>query len=221
MPNIETSTIDRSSGGHSPLPWILLALILAAAAVAAYFFLMQPDTKSPGTITPEAQYAAGQIQDESETQQLGENYEFDDGLRNPISQEEFPLDEYGEGVANIDVFRPDINGDGRADIITRTRNENGTAHFYYDYLVQLNTDNGLIDITPDGFRTTEGAECALQKLRFIFIPSFQIIKIGREWQETWTTPTIAKKTIYKIDGNAMKISSVEQMKKICNVSELF
>lgn len=218
---IETSNIERSEGARSPLPWILLAVILVAFAVVAYFFLMRPTAKTPGTITPETKYVAGQIQGESETQQLGENYEFDDGLRNPVSQRQLPLDEFDEGIASIDVFQPDINGDGRADTITRNRNENGTAHFYYDYKVQLNTGNGLIDITPDGFRTTEGADCALQKLRFVFIPGFQVIKIGRDWQESWTTPTMAKKTIYKIDGNAMKISSTEQMKKICNVSELF
>ncbi len=213
--------IARTSGARSPLPWILLAIILAAFAVAAYFLLMRPATKKVGTITPETQYSAQQIQGANETESMDENYEFDDGLRNPVSQKTLPLDEYGEGVASIDVFQPDINSDGLADTITRTKNENGTAHFYYDYKVQLNTGNELIDITPDGFRTTEGADCALQKLRFVFIPSFQVIKIGRDWQESWATPTMANKTIYKIDGNALKVSSSQAMKKICNVSELF
>ena len=220
---IETSMIKRTNENNvSSLSWILLAIILAAIGTGAYFFLMKPKAdKTVGTITPMTQYAAQQIQDIARPKSYGENYDFDDGLRKPVSEQKSQLNEMGQGIANIDIFTPDINNDGLADKITRTRNENGTAHFYYNYKIELNTGTGFVDITPNGFRTTEGAGCALQKLRFVFIPNFMVVKISRNWRETWDAPTMAVKTIYKMNENNLGVFETKQMNKICNVSDLF
>lgn len=146
---------------------------------------------------------------------------FNDGLRNPNFSEQYELNEFGEGVASKEIFDIDINGDGHKDRITKTKNENGTPHFYYEYKIELNNKGTFVDITPNGFRTTEGVECALQKLQFIFNPEFRVIKISRNWEETWENPTIATKTVYAFsDGNLKEISKTET-KSVCDVSELF
>lgn len=147
--------------------------------------------------------------------------EFSDGLTNPDFLEEYPLDEFGAGIAERAIFDVDINEDGHPDRITRTRNENGTAHFYYEYKVELNQNGNFIDITPDNFRTVEGAECALQKLQFVFVPRFHVIKISRDWSETWTTPTMARRTVYTINNNVFNASAPENLKVICNVADMF
>lgn len=147
--------------------------------------------------------------------------EFSDGLGKPDSISQSSLDEFGAGIASVEIFNRDINGDGRADRITRTRVENGTPHFYYEYKIELNEGGKYIDITPDGFRTTEGADCALQKIRFSFKPDFMVTKISRKWRDTWTTPTMATKTTYALQGNRLNVTDSVQLKEICNVSELF
>ena len=146
--------------------------------------------------------------------------EFSDGLGEPDSISKSSLDEFGAGIASVEIFNRDINGDGRADRITRTRVENGTPHFYYEYKIELNEGGKYIDITPDGFRTTEGADCALQKIRFSFKPDFMVTKISRKWRDTWTTPTMATKTTYALQGNRLNVTDSVQLKEICNVSEL-
>lgn len=147
--------------------------------------------------------------------------EFSDGLVNPDYSEKYNLDEFGTGVADIAVFHRDINDDGRPDKITRTRHENGTDHFYYQYTMEINNNGRFENITPDGFRTTEGADCALQKLQFSFRPDFRVIKISRQWQDSWTTPTMATETVYTMVDNKLQPISTRQLKVICNVSDLF
>lgn len=147
--------------------------------------------------------------------------EFSDGLTNPDFIKTYPLDEFGAGIAERAIFDVDINKDGRPDRITRTRNENGTAHFYYEYKVELNQNGNFIDITPDNFRTVEGAECALQKLQFVFVPRFHVVKISRDWSETWATPTMARRTVYTINNNVFNASAPENLKVICNVADMF
>ena len=88
---------------------------------------------------------------------------FTDGLNQPSSSETFPLDEVGEGTEKKEVFNVDINSDGLMDRIVRTHNENGTAHFWDEYRIELNNNGVYFNIAPSGLRTTEGAECALQK----------------------------------------------------------
>ena len=147
--------------------------------------------------------------------------EFTDGLVNPGFSQEYQLDEFGTGVAQRDIFDIDINGDGARDRITRTRNENGTAHFYYEYKIELNSNGKYIDITPDGFRTTEGAECALTKFQFKFQPEFRVIKISRQWQDSWDTPTMATRTIYSLAGTELAPGKPQQLKSVCDVTDLF
>lgn len=149
------------------------------------------------------------------------NGKFNDGLSRPDTVSVGTLDEYGAGVARTEIFTRDINGDGRNDRITRRRIENGTDHFYYDYKIELNTKNGFINITPDAFRTTEGVECALTKLRFIFTPNFRVEKISRDWRDTWVTPTTAYKTIYTLRGTELNAGMPQQMRDVCNVADLF
>ena len=148
---------------------ILLIIMFAIIAVLIYILAGGPVPKiirSGGVQSPNIQMPIN-------TNNTGE---FSDGLINPDSAEKYQLDEYGAGISERDIFNRDINGDGRMDRITRTRNENGTSHFYYQYKIELNENGKFVDITPDGFRTTEGAECALQKLQFVFNPDFQVIK---------------------------------------------
>jgi hypothetical protein len=203
------------TGRRSALPFILLVMVLIVAAVVGYIFLTPaPDEKPKGTITPAAEIT-------KPAEELTGNYDFDDGLRNPVSAESFEPDESDTGIVSVEVFAPDINGDKVADRITRIRYENGTPHFYYEYRIELAKDDGLIDITPAEFRTIEGADCALQKIRFLFIPNFRIIKISRQWQETWTTPTTARQTTYRLDGEKLNQHSSRILNKVCNVYALF
>lgn len=149
------------------------------------------------------------------------NNVFTDGLKNPTESTEYELDDTGAGVASTDVYYQDINGDGVQDRITKTRNENGTAHYWEDYKIELNQNGRWRNITPDGFRTTEGAECSLQKIQFVFKPKFEVIKISRPWRESWTTPSMATKTVYKMQGDKLVAESTQKVGEICDVAELF
>ncbi len=193
---------------------ILLIIMFAIIAVLIYILAGGPVPKiirSGGVQSPNIQMPIN-------TNNTGE---FSDGLINPDSAEKYQLDEYGAGISERDIFNRDINGDGRMDRITRTRNENGTSHFYYQYKIELNENGKFVDITPDGFRTTEGAECALQKLQFVFNPDFQVIKISRNWDTSWDTPTMATRTMYTFNNGKMISHTPQQMKIVCDVSDLF
>lgn len=146
---------------------------------------------------------------------------FTDGLGIANRTTEYPLDEFGAGIAATDVFIRDINDDGLPDRITRTRVENGTDHYYDDYVIELRDNDGYVDITPAEFRTVQGAECALQKIQFVFKPNFQVIKISRPWRDSWTTPTMATKTVYELVDGTLNEVQVTPMQYVCDVEELF
>ena len=146
---------------------------------------------------------------------------FQDGLGIHTSEIKQQPDETGTGITNIKVFNIDINSDGLMDKITKTHNENGTAHFWDDYKIELNKNGTWRNITPKGLRTTQGSECALQKVQFKFSPVFQVIKISRPWVESWTNPSTATKTVYTLKDDKLQVTSTEKMKTVCDVTELF
>lgn len=199
---------------------ILLVLMLAVIGILIYMlanggrFVIGRTSGVDSPVGADTQISSG-------TTPRAVTGEFSDGLGKPDSISQNSLDEFGAGIASVEIFNRDINGDGRADRITRTRVENGTPHFYYEYKIELNENGRYIDITPDGFRTTEGADCALQKLHFSFKPDFIVTKISRKWRDTWTTPTMATKTTYALHGNHLNITDSVQLKEICNVADLF
>ncbi len=146
---------------------------------------------------------------------------FSDGLENPESVKRFEPDEFGAGVVEISEYNIDINNDGKPDRITRTRENSESAHFTYIYKVELNVNGELVDITPKGFQTIEGLECALQKLKFSFNPDFSVTVISRPLGQTWDTPTTSTRIVYTLWGNRMYAASKKTGKTICDVSELF
>lgn len=197
---------------------ILLIIMLVIIAVLIYILAGGPlpnfaktgGVNSPVAPTPDTTQLFSQT-----------GGKFSDGLINPEFSEQYQLDEFGAGISERDIFDRDINADGVNDRITRTRNENGTAHFYYEYKIELNKNGDFIDITPDGFRTTEGAECALTKLQFAFKPEFRVIKISRDWQDSWDTPTMATRTVYTIENDEIIQIESKPLKSVCNVADLF
>lgn len=207
MTQYEITSVSYKKKGRG-INIILTALISIVLGILIYVYYSSPSEKT----APEST---------QETIITEDNYVFNDGLNQPNTTIEYQLNEFGEGISNAEIFSVDINGDNRKDRISRRLYENGTAHFYYNYKIELNTGNGYMDITPDDFRTTEGAECALQKLKFVFIPQFTVIKISRPWNESWTTPTNATKTIYTLVDNELKLTQTIQMGSVCNVSDLF
>lgn len=197
---------------------IILVIMLIIIGVLIYLLAggeMPRIGKTRGVDSPETLTTA----DDAPT--LRTQAGFTDGLTNPVSVSRGTLDEFGAGIAETSVYEIDINDDGRPDRITRTRHETGTDHFYDEYKIEINHGGRYSDITPSGFRTTEGAECALQKLQFSFRPDFRVVKISRPWQDTWTTPTMATKTTYAFVGDELRATGSEQMKVVCEVSDLF
>lgn len=146
---------------------------------------------------------------------------FNDGLRTPSNAQENAPDEYGVGITSVRVYTHDLNRDGRMDRITRTHIENGTSHFTNTYKIEIATSDGFIDITPPDMQTIESADCALQKLRFSFSPMFSIEKIGREMGDDYTTPTMAYRSVYRLENNKIVEISRLPVREICDVSELF
>lgn len=146
---------------------------------------------------------------------------FSDGLPHPDTITEYPLDETDSGIQSVAEFNLDINRDGKTDRITRTRHENGTSHFYDEYKIEINDGDILINITPSGFRTVQGAECALQKLHFSLSPDFRVTKISRKWKDSWNTPTPATRTIYKLSGDKLNVASQDVLGTVCDVTDLF
>ena len=194
---------------------VLLVFIIGLAVVLGYVLLNKDNTNTDVTVV-----GSGAI-DITYNNTSAPNVGFTDGLNQPSSSETFPLDEVGEGTEKKEVFNVDINSDGLMDRIVRTHNENGTAHFWDEYRIELNNNGVYFNIAPSGLRTTEGAECALQKVKFVFKPKFKVIKISRPWDETWNTPTMATRTVYELQGDKLVATSVQELKKVCDVSELF
>lgn len=146
---------------------------------------------------------------------------FSDGLNDPDSVTKYPLDEYGTGISEKSIFYIDINRDKTKDRITKIFVETGNAHSYYQYKIELNIDGKFVDITPNNFRTTNGDVCDLQQIQFIFRPSFKVILIYRELAETWDTPSIARKQVFKISGNRFVSDNPQALRSVCDIKELF
>jgi hypothetical protein len=197
------------------LPFVLLIIMVLLIAFLGYLLTVKKSVKK---LPPE-------IYTEYETKPSVPEFEytdnFDDGLKKPYIKKTFTMNETGDGITSTEVFNIDINKDNLPDKITKNRYENGTAHFYYEYKIELNLNNKFVDITPKDFRTAEGAECSLLKFRFIFSPDFEIIKISRNWQESWATPTMATEYIYIIENNVIKNTSATQLSATADVTELF
>lgn len=147
---------------------------------------------------------------------------FSDGLTEPTLSTNFASDELGAGITNVSVFERDLNGDGRDDRITRTHVATENAHDYDQYKIELNRGNGeYADITPTDFRTVNGADCALVKLKFEFTPAFRVIKIARPFRDTWATPTMATRTSYALSNNEMISVGAAENGVVCDVTQLF
>lgn len=196
---------------------VMILAILGLVGLLVYWFAFRSDETEPVSPTP----VPDNVVTEPVRRQSTDR--FDDGLRNPDTTRRYQLDESGEGLLQSEIFNIDINADGRLDKITRSRYENGTDHFYYDYTLELNTPNGYVNVTPKQFRTIEGADCALRKIQFIFTPEFHIKVISRPWQDSWTTPTLATLTAYGFvsNGSQLDILTQRNMEQICDVSQLF
>ena len=199
---------------------VLLVIMFIIIAVLIYILAGGPVPeigRTGGIQSPDI----SQSMDNAQNGSVSKSGEFSDGLTNPDFSELYSLDEFGAGISERDIFDRDIDGDGQRDRITRTRNENGTPHFYYKYKIELNKNGEYVDITPDGFRTTEGAECALKKLQFIFRPEFRVIKISRNWDTSWDTPTMAQRVEYSFDNGQLRPGTPRDLKVICDVRDLF
>ena len=195
---------------------VLVILLVLVAGILGYLMLQnhgEPLGRTIGVASPGYDAAPDAYDYASDG--------FWDGLpRVADDRSDFELDEFGAGTSRIEVFMRDLDGDGVADRITRTRIENGTDHFSDVYKIELARGAGWVDITPPEFYTVEGAECALQKIRFVFRPEFQVIKVSRPWEESWVTPTMAEKTMYAISGGAMRVIQQVPLKNVCDVADL-
>lgn len=149
------------------------------------------------------------------------NVVFTDGLENPEDIQTEKADEFGVGIVKVETFSIDINNDNTPDRITKIRHESGTAHFWDEYKIEINKNGRFRNITPNGFRTTTGAECALQQLQFRFKPYFHIIKISRPWTDSWNNPSMATRTIYTVNNDRLIADTPEKIRSVCDVAELF
>ncbi len=213
----------KNTNNESGAILLNVLLIIMLVVIGGLVYLLM-DNDDATTTSPRGQDAItiavdGVAKKTPDAQPVGDGA-FTDGLGRAARTQTYELDEFGAGIASVAIFEYDINNDGAPDRITRTRHENGTAHFYDEYKIELNNNNKYTDITPDGFRTTEGGECALQKLRFVFSPNFQIIKVSRPWESSWDTPSIATQTIYSIENNRLNISNQREIGTVCDVAEL-
>ena len=147
---------------------------------------------------------------------------FSDGLKNPDSVTQYELDEFGMGIAEKSTYYIDINQDGIKDRITKIFTETGNAHSYYTYNVELNVDGSYVNITPDNFRTTNGASCDLQQIQFSFAPKFKVTIVARELGEIWTTPTMAYRQEYTLNtDDQIEPGKRQELRPVCDVKELF
>lgn len=191
---------------------IILILLLIVGVFLAYLLFNQPkDKKAP--------QVAEQI---LPAQEFVKSYSiFSDGLGKPDSKTEYTLNEFGEGTASIEIFNRDLNSDGVIDRISRIKQETGNAHSYYEYKIELRDKGYWRDITPDDFRTVEGADCSLQKLQFLFTPVFKVKKIYRNFETSWDTPSVASGTIYQLQNNSLVSTGKISLSTVCDVKELF
>ena len=191
----------------------LILVIVALVVCIAIIYVLKGQNKTPAL--PES------VQDVPDSFVETSGGTFTDGLSNPTNVQHFAPDEFGAGVTEIAEYSYDINHDGRPDKITRRRTDTETAHYQYEYKIELNNGNKYIDVTPKGFYTIEGSECALQKLQFSFNPDFSVIKISRPMGNDWNTPTQSTKTVYSLWGDTMHVTTSIEYKTVCDVAELY
>lgn len=146
---------------------------------------------------------------------------FFDGLKDPVSETSYQLDEYEPGISKKSVYMVDINNDNKPDRITKSFFENWNAHSYYEYKVELNKNGKYVDITPKGLRTNSGADCDLQQVQFVFKPKFRIVMIYRALGTTWNEPTMAKKRTYRLSDDKLNAEDDKPLRFVCDVKELF
>ena len=188
---------------------IIWIISIAALCVLGVIFYNVYSKKSP---------KSNNIVDEYQTEASDS---FSDGLKNPSSVSTYTLDDDEIGITEKSIYLVDINGDNKKDRITKTFFENGNAHSYYEYTVELNQNGKYVDITPNNLRTVNGADCDLQQIKFLFKPSFKIIMIYRDMGETWVDATMAKKRVYSLNKDKLDASADKNLRNVCDVKELF
>ena len=195
----------------------VLLILMLVGVCALLFMLLKGDFNKSGTTIAQSsptitQHAPGNA---------SVSGQFTDGLGTPDVITHGALDEFGAGVESIAEFNRDINNDKKTDRITRTHIATGNAHDYDEYKIELNKNGTMQDITPKGFRTTHGADCALRLIQFHFEPVFGATVISRPFKDTWDTPSVATKTEYKLENNQITNNPSTQMKAVCDVKDLF
>lgn len=193
--------------GTNKFVWIISVVALCAMGIVVYNIKSKPSNNIQKNIVEDSYTDDGGV--------------FSDGLRNPDSVTTYQLDEDETGIAEKSVFLVDINHDKLPDRITKTFFENGNAHSYYEYKIELNTNGKYIDITPKNFKTVNGADCDLQQIKFVFKPKFKVIMIYREMGDTWVEPTLAKSKTFVINDDDMVASKEKNLRTVCDVKELF
>lgn len=196
----------------------VLLILIFASACALFFMKFRGDFKNSGTTTTMDSPTISQRVQAKKTAPVGE---FTDGLGTPDTITHGTLDEFGAGIESIAEFNRDINNDGQSDRITRTHVATGNAHDYDEYAIELNNNGAMHNITPKGFRTTHGADCALRLIQFHFAPTFGVTIISRPFVDTWDTPSMATKTEYYLENNKLVNSPATKLSNICDVRDLF
>ncbi|MBE6459516.1 MAG: hypothetical protein E7009_00850 [Alphaproteobacteria bacterium] len=195
----------------------VLLILMLAAICALMFMMLKGDFSKSGTTTAHETPTISKPAPSA----IKPSGEFSDGLGAPDAVIRGTLDEFGAGIESVAEFNRDINNDGHMDRITRTHVATGNAHDYDEYKIEMN-DNGIFsDITPKGFRTTHGADCALRLIQFHFTPAFGATIISRPFVDTWDTPSVATKTEYTLNTNKMIQGGTTKLSQVCDVSDLF
>jgi len=192
--------------------WIIFIVVLFATGIIFYKFVLPKRSGSNVENTTVI----------SQTYDIDTIDGFSDGLTNPDSIIKYDLNEFDTGVAEKSIYYADINNDGTKDKITRTFIETGNAHAYYEYKIELKIGDKYVDVTPKNFRTTNGASCDLQQIKFSFKPKFKVTIISRAMGDLWNTPTMAYKQTFTLSSdNKIQASNKTKLRSICDVKELF
>ena len=200
---------------------VIMATLLVAICVLSYMLITgRGGRNTTRTIGLDAPAANSQHTTAPATETV-DTEDFNDGLGRPNATTTYPLDEFGAGVGMRAVFFADINRDGTPDRITRTEINSGTAHASTRYTIEIATDNGYTDITPQGFDTAEGADCALRKIRITLAPRFQVVRISRPMGATWDAPTTPVKEVFSLSNNQIVRTGAVELPATCDVAELF
>lgn len=146
---------------------------------------------------------------------------FSDGLGEPDSIINYPVEEFEPGPAKKFVYHIDINNDGEPDKISKTFIETFNAHSYYTYQIELKIGNKYKDITPEGLHTSSGADCDLRLVKFDFKPNFRITIISREFGDSYADTAMATKQTFNISNNKIEETNKIKLREVCDVKELF